>query len=378
MSQSVYCIVQTTSPCFEFLDPKDALYRHLSQAQASDVMPHTALISHDCDDISDIPNLQQFTSPEKNFALLKAPLGSGGDSLYFVSSASDVLSIIRAHHQKAVETPGFIDGLLTQHGSVPSWSLQKVIPSVILGNGRKCQVRAYIIYCNSELYLYTGYEVRQPMWIGGEPSAKEDIVTPTLQADLDFCVHCSDGALPYNFGRSKTHTERMTMSEADGNLGSLYTQEKVTKVMLVAFKALKSKIISKSIHESTSDRAFFERKSSPVHLADDDESMECHINKGLMLQMKNESCALCMAEMGIIGADLIVEEFTMRPYLVEINNNPAMPAQHKTMSEGYRQHLVEFVGAIVSLGISAASPDVSDTYSKQNRAKLVNERLIRV
>ena len=43
-------------------------------------------------------------------------------------------------------------------------------------------------------------------------------------------------------------------------------------------------------------------------------------------------------------------------YIVEVNNNPAMPSPTKhSMSEQYRQHLVDLAAAIIGLGLSHCS-----------------------
>lgn len=344
-------IIQTTCPAFEFLDAKDALYRQLLEYQASDAMPLTRLISYDCDSEEDIPDFAQ----RGTATLLKAPLGSGGDSLYFVSSKADVLSIIKAHFAKAEASPGFFDSLRQDHrGCIPAWSLQAVIPSVLLSNNRKCQVRAYVVYCNSELFLYSDYEVRQPMWVKPEDAAgdveesieSQEVISPTLQADLDFCSKCADGARPYNLRRSKTHTERMMITEVDGMLGEESTKDKITDVMLTAFRALKPKILTESIHPLQADRDILQPKSSSPMSSTSSESFPgC---------LQNEEYQQNVSEMAIIGVDLIIEAGTMQPYIVEVNNNPAMPAPNKTMTVLYRQHLVEFVASLISLGVGAA------------------------
>jgi hypothetical protein len=332
-------------------------------------MPRTELIPHDCDDEALIPDLlltPSSASPSPQW-LLKAPLGSGGDSLYFVSSKCDALAIMRAHRVKAENTPGFLEGLRADYGgSVPSWSLQSIIPSVVLSNERKCQVRAYVIYCDSELYLYTDYEVRQPMWIKSDDdeTLAENLTTessenmsPSLQADIEFCSNCINGARPYNFRRSKTHTERMMISEVDGMLSEESTREKITEVMLSAFRALKPKILSESLHPLEANREILRNKSSlpPSSVSNSSEVNNTNKDETFSNSLETVSYNQSIAEMAIIGADLIIEEKTMQPYIVEINNNPAMPAPHKTMTETYRDHLMEFVASLISLGIGAAA-----------------------
>lgn len=61
--------------------------------------------------------------------------------------------------------------------------------------------------------------------------------------------------------------------------------------------------------------------------------------------------------LGVVGIDLVVDE-AHRPYILEFNNNPAMPPPNKCMSENYRHHLVNFIRATVSLGLGNLNDSV--------------------
>lgn len=54
-------------------------------------------------------------------------------------------------------------------------------------------------------------------------------------------------------------------------------------------------------------------------------------------------CAENTNEIAIVGVDLIVSSIDGRPYIVEFNNNPAIPGPTKSMSSAYRCHLIEFI-----------------------------------
>ena len=217
---AVYRSVWATSLAFAFLDPKDALYRHLKSQNANHLMPKTILLDWDVNNINDIDNLP--SSP----ALLKAALGSGGFGLYFVNNKQDVLSIIRKHADRARSYPGFLDSLRSDYGgNVPSWSLQALInsyrsngisndsrnikasiktekasnvpsssnsnvieveaevsvvndnisankmvlestnnPNPILSNCKRCQIRVYAVCKGNHLYMYKTFEARLPSW----------------------------------------------------------------------------------------------------------------------------------------------------------------------------------------------------------------------
>ena len=342
--------------------------------------------------LNQFPLLATTSNTPPSSLLLKAPLGSGGDSLYFVNSTSDILAIIQAHRIKAEATPGFIESLREEHGgTVPSWSLQAIVPSVVLSNQRKCQIRAYVVFCDAELFLYTDYEVRQPMWVKGDTETDDDDkvlaekdpvlkptkdkISPTLQADLEFCVHCTQGAVPYNFRRSKTHTERKLITEVEGALGAPSTREKITQVMLTAFRALKPTIMRQSEHPLAANRACLEPKSS-VRRSDSlaPESTSSDMSPTFSQMLQKTSYHQHVAEMAIIGADLIIEEGTMQPYVVEINNNPAMPASTKTMTDTYRTHLKDFVSSLICLGIDTASVAGKDVTKDDTSSSGVTEK----
>ena len=54
-------------------------------------------------------------------------------------------------------------------------------------------------------------------------------------------------------------------------------------------------------------------------------------------------CAENTNEIAIVGVDLIVSSIDGRPYIVEFNNNPAIPGPTKSMSSAYRCHMIEFI-----------------------------------
>jgi hypothetical protein len=186
-SLSTTVSVWATSPAFAFLDPKDALYRELQLRKCGHLMPKTTLLNWDLTDTCDIGDLPSVP------ALLKASLGSGGFGLYFVYDKNDVLSIIKAHADRARTFAGFLDSLRRDHnGNIPCWSLQSLLKSYrVIGeysvsqedqlssshntvkdalkhpsrsSTKRCQIRVYIVSCGLHLYMYDTYEARLPSW----------------------------------------------------------------------------------------------------------------------------------------------------------------------------------------------------------------------
>ena len=72
-----------------------------------------------------------------------------------------------------------------------------------------------------------------------------------------------------------------------------------------------------------------------------------------------------LTEVAIVGVDLVLTEnknvsgdCVFAAHVVEINNNPAMPASEgKHMSARYRAHLVGFVGAVLRLALRQGGGD---------------------
>lgn len=315
-----------TSRCLEFLDPKDALYRELLQCGMQNSMPRTQLL--DWDSTQEGVAVSLPTIP----ALLKAPLGSGGDSLYYVNDKNDVLAVIKEHATKAASVPGFIDSLIEQYGKVPQWSLQEIYPSIkIARNSRNCQIRAYLVFCGGNLYLYTSYEVRQPFWESSCCDTTSAEIAPMLKADISFVQ--TSNAVPYNFGRSKVGTERMLLDEVE-ELSGESVQSTITNLMTTTFAAIQS-------------------------------SIQAHFSPDIYCEQNDSECLLTMSELAIAGVDLMMDA-NLNAKIVELNNNPAMPSPQKHMSPKYKQHLIEFVSNIIQLGLAPErSDDILNTLKFQ-------------
>lgn len=327
-----------SSLCFAYLDPKDALYLEMKEVNVEHCMPKSLLLEWDREEVIDV---SIFPS---NPALLKASLGSGGFGLYFVYSSHDITEVIKSHKARAERVEGFLDGLRRDYTTIPHWSLQQLVPSVRVANqNRKCQLRAYVVECNGNLYLFNEYEVRIPCWdidldaVLADELRRSKELPADSNTDGDLANRwsyevenecCGRGnARPYNEQRNKGKTERYLLDEIPELVGC---RGAMTRVLRESMKAMKQKILSKSCGDTSSSS-----KSS----------------------------------MAIAGVDLLVARKTpselaagdptdlFNAYIVEINNNPAMPHPEKHMSSRYRQHLVTLVSSILKLGIKAAAED---------------------
>jgi hypothetical protein len=315
-----------TSNAFAAVDDKDALFQALQDGGAKDLMPETALLRWDADCEGDVPD-----SPKlEPSCLLKAACGSAGFGLYFVYSKADILEVIRFHASKARAEPGFIDKLARDHGKVPMWSLQSVVPSFRIDGGRRCQIRAYVVYCNSHLYLYEDYEVRVPSWgkndidniISSSGSRNEDAAGCEGSSDglelFDEACCNSSSARPYNRGRNKQETRRHLLDEFETLKGA---KANITACLLSALSAMRRKL------------------DGCARVDDPSRTNVAVAGVDLMLAA------------GLLENGVSLSEHA-EAKILEFNNNPAMPSSHKSMSPDYRTSLVRLVRSIILLGLS--------------------------
>lgn len=346
-----------SSLAFAFLDAKDSLYRSLLSVGSSDVMPHTKLVDWDVTEETSLGEFPQYP------ALLKAACGAGGFGLYFVYSPADVIHVIKKHASKAFEEENFLERLKSDHkGTIPQWSLQSLVRSVVLYEKYRCQLRVYAIICNSSCFMYTQIEVRIPSWgddsidslvsngahrdsnnnsfsesnRASEETEQTEAAIRTQSLVDQFENDCCSGshARPYNRGRVKTETTRKLLEEVPE---IVHMKDAIHSCIRRAMTALQP-VIAAELAATHSAAA-----NVPVP----------------------PTASFVKSEVAIAGIDLMLETQPAPstvtslssppmyiPRIVELNNNPAMPGENKNMSDAYRNHLIEFVGSVIQLGLN--------------------------
>lgn len=319
--------VWSSLECLGFLDPKDSLFRALSHRNVQDVMPHTILLPWNAFSESDILSRIGHNVDFSQY-ILKSSLGSGGFGLYFVSNIFDISEVIKGHHKRASSFDGFLDNLAKTYGEIPSWSLQRIISPVRLVDGnRKTQVRVYCVCTRDSMYIYDEIEVRVPTW-GEENNMRLSWCFEKQRWKNDVeNEYVGEGlARPYNECRMKPDTERYLLDEIKEFEGARASLELVVRRALLALK-------EDILHQISLDS----------------------------YQYPDGLCSLAIA-----GIDLVVDRDpcsnSFRSFIVEINNNPAMPGMDKKMSEAYRQHLPTFVKNIMMLGLSRSCEKFSKVW----------------
>ncbi len=324
---------------FAFLDFKDQLYHHLSLVDATYLMPNTRLLPYDAS--MDLL-LQQAQLSSTSTYVLKAACGSAGFGIYFIKSIQDVYTIIQRHKARAENYDNFLSNLKqSNHGTVPSWSLQEYKRSIRVNN-KRTQLRIYAVLLHSNTasssgdihcYQYSTIECRVPSWdtdLDQEiySSNNNDTVT-TESIDVSMMVAaetidevevacCRDTtARPYNKDRNKSETNRYLLEELPELVG-----------YATAVRSTCSQCLQK---------------------------LQPYLTSYMQQSVDNKSISNNGSIVSVVGIDLIIESDSSKCFILEFNYNPAMPSSTKAMSDPYRNHLHRFVQDTMSLGLSRGS-----------------------
>jgi hypothetical protein len=211
-------------------------------------------------------------------------------------------------------------------------------------------VRAYVALCEHGdrvgVYLLRDLEVRMPSWdvdldqtLATSPQAHGAVEKPAdgaeagrLAADFasgqtlsmeEFEEVCCAGGVgrPYNQDRNKADTERVMLHEVPELAAA---NDLVLATVRDAMMALQPAIVARRTRDALT---------------------------------KEGHAAANRTQMAVAGLDLLVEREqpdsgAFRAYLVEINNNPAIPQQHRKRSPLYHAHLVRTVANMIRLGLA--------------------------
>jgi len=408
---------------FGFIDPKDVLYecfdrilREQTQTQAhpggiiQHPMPLSYLLPWDTDSLDQIPEVL----PSNPTCLLKAALGSGGHGIYFMHSRQQVLEIIRRDAIRArgegARPPGgeadstFIAGLKRDHGgAVPQWSLQQYINSVrVFNDAQRCQFRVYVVYCSGHMYVYDSVEVRVPRWEGDDLDNYVYSGSVSGNVNVDTTGNTADGSnvrvREYNDGRDKKRTYRYVLEELENDFVSTSAPvfgtdgegvcvttptptAPVTKDVLLEASRNALNLLRKDIESNiiTTQSALSDYSCPyPGELTDGVTSVFSSANANSTTTTATTTSTACTPPpptlMAIAGIDLLVDQSSGNAYVVEFNNNPAMPGPQKGMSSRYKDHLIHLAQDLITLGHVFDAKTINrtvDDFGKQRVSKLL-------
>jgi hypothetical protein len=343
-------VVHGTSSALDGMEDKDEFVRTLQRCRCDNLnlSPPSILLSWDitkeeCHNVlgSNLPTLLE-NSSEIKYAVLKEPMGSQGQGIYFVSSAEEIHEIIDEHRVRAQSESDFLDNLIAVKGRIPSWGklpwsyarrgllepysltddrqflplcdppvLQaEVYPALLIKSRRKFHIRTYLVILEKlghrdvlDLVIYNRHEVR----IAGVPVPEND-------TERDPVSHITNGAL-------SDATERVMLHEVD-------------------------ELTRREVQRKTE---VFVAETFGKHLLPD---MERRINQSANQEGGSN---VLLRKFALAGLDIMVTEDN-RIYLLEVNSNPAAPPEW-TVHGTFREHLQVFLHSLVDLVVGKPSPD---------------------
>jgi hypothetical protein len=339
--------VHGTSAAFDGLEDKDELVRTIQRCRCEElnISPTSILIKWDvtkdeCNNVvgSRLPSLHDHednslnnnnnSGTEPDIAVLKAPLGSRGEGIYFVGSIDEMYEIIEANRDKTYEAgQDFLENIIETKGRIPSWVLQAEIrPPLLIKDGRKFHIRTYVVVVEKlyhedmiDVYMYNRHEVR----IAAERvSDQESIVADSLgltgSKQRGRLAHITNGS-------SSELTERVLLQDVD-ELMAMNMQDKVNTFVAQAFGRhfVPDMIRRVARQEQMVQQAA--RIASPT---------------------SSSAAPFPTSKFAMAGVDLMVTK-EGRLYLLEVNNNPAAPPAHLT-KDPFADHLVGYMTDLVGL-----------------------------
>jgi hypothetical protein len=202
--------------------------------------------------------------------------------------------------------------------------------------------------------------------------------TPAWSNDLENSYCGAGHGRPYNEQRNKHDTERHLLCELPELQGS---EAAVTACMRGMFSALKPVLLSRqrrSALDSVGDKTGSRAEMS--HIFDADAILRA-VQDAQSCSTAISTVPSVLTEVAIVGVDLVLTEnknvsgdCVFAAHVVEINNNPAMPASEgKHMSAQYRAHLVGFVGAVLRLALQQGGAPVETPVGETANAGLLDE-----
>ena len=315
---SLLYMAQGTSFALDCVSDKDDLVRTLQTCNCDYLAPPSLLIDWDVTEEFlkkeiRLPGLQVDLA---QVAVLKTPLGSGGDGVYFVSSIEEIAVLVKENYNRAVKERGFLESIQLSLGRIPSWVLQaEVAPAMLIRGGRKFHLRSYVVIVetentenknipSTETYIYNRHEVRTAF-------------APIIHTDekRDRMAHITNGA--------QGNDTRRSLLQDEEDLIRTGLQEKLELFVANAFHVDLSAAIVSSLLKG--------KQATTTNVTYCDE-------------MFPKTKVFTFAGVDImVGAD-------EKLYLLEVNVNPAAPPMH-VLDDRFVDHLTGLGADLLELVI---------------------------
>lgn len=115
-----------TSAALDGLEDKDELVRTMQRCRCEhlNIGPPSILIKWDItrEELGNyVPQLPVLPNHSHDIAVLKEPMGSRGEGIYFVKSADEAFAQIDRHRVQALGEPDLLDNIMGKKGRMPAW-----------------------------------------------------------------------------------------------------------------------------------------------------------------------------------------------------------------------------------------------------------------
>lgn len=118
--------IHGTSAALDGLEDKDELVRTMQRCRCEhlNIGPPSILIKWDItrEELHNVvPQLPVLPNHVHDIAVLKEPMGSRGEGIYFVRSPDEAFVHIDRHRERALGEPDLLDNIMNQKGRMPAW-----------------------------------------------------------------------------------------------------------------------------------------------------------------------------------------------------------------------------------------------------------------
>jgi len=304
INSDIFFCYYGTSQAMEGLADKDEFVRTLSNFNCEYLSPPSLLIDWDVSESYCLAIKIPTTCHDNNVAVLKTPLGSRGEGVFFISCGEEIVHYVQQNYIRAMEEKGnFLQDVYQSKGRYPSWILQAEIYPPMLIEGHKFHLRTYVVILERpdttnniniaealDVYIYTKHEVR----IASVPfshQAKKKTNTTSGTCIRNRQAHITNGA-------SSDNTKRCLLHNV------------------------------KELAHLSKPLEFFIAKA-----------FGCDLLPNMTIQMNKDNCDIAAAKFAFSGVDVMIDE-QGRFYILEVNVNPAAPPK-EVVDAMFHQHLVD-------------------------------------